>query len=162
MKKSLLIAFCAIFSCLSAADPAPVKTTTEVKQPEAKRVCCDALDPNAAIDRAAKAWLNLVDIGDYRQSWAAGSELIRCRWDACKWNNSLNRNRYCLGKVTSRELTCMQYTCKMKKMPEGQYVILTYNTCFECSGSRCERVILRCDRDCGCGSRWRVAYYSLR
>lgn len=128
---------------------------------EPKRVNCETLGDNSPATRSAQAWLELVDNGDYRQTWIAASEFVRCRHQECKWSRHLCKIRRCYGKVLSRELMCHEYECNVQGFPAGQYYWMQYNTCFTC-GPACEVVILRCERDCAAGSRWRVVHYSVQ
>jgi hypothetical protein len=170
MKRGFLIAVCGLFliNFASAVDveikdsarTGDVESST--KKQHVQTVCCDALDPDATIERAAKAWLHLIDGGDFRQGWKASSSVMRCRVSQCGWDSNMTRIRCCLGKVRSRDLVCGCYSCGLRNFPAGQYYRLTYNTCFECGRPMCETIILRCDRDCACGSRWKVVYYTLR
>lgn len=165
MKKGVVIGIClALVSGAIVGDlSAQTKATVQPAKPEAKRVNCEGLGGKDCHEQnAAQAWLRLVDGGDYRQSWYAGSEVIRCYYTECKWHRHLCKNRKCWGRVVSRELIDSECCTNPKHLPMGQYYWLQYNTCFACGGPVCETVALRCDCDCACGSRWRVAHYSIR
>ncbi len=165
MKKSIVIGLCLAMLAGVFADDLAAQATKPVVTPAktpAKRVSCEGLGQDCHVQSAVQAWLRLVDSGDYRQSWIAASEVVRCRHDVCKWQKHLSEKRKCRGKVVSRELVDSEYCCEVPNMPEGQYSWVTYHTCFECGDPVCESVGVRCEADCACGGRWRVVHYSVK
>ena len=100
----------------------------------------DQTAEQAAIS-AAENWLALVDAGDYAQSWNQASSLsksgIQTRWlfiPGCSGQQSqsiLADVRTQFGRAVSRNLKSKQYAEELPYEPEGEYVVLKYETSFE-------------------------------
>lgn len=149
---------------ISAADPMrKMAETPNQPQAEPKRVNCDCLnaDFESPAKSAADAWLVLVDRGDYSQSYAAASRIIRDNRTSSSWLQHMWDVRHCLGAVEGRDLISCQMCCNPSDMPSGQYYYFQYHTCFQCGDPVCETLILRSERDCACGCRWKVAHYCV-
>ncbi len=166
MKKFLLLcSACALVGLatepsLNAAENPKSKSTTEHSQ-KAQRVSCEALDPDAPGLQCALAWLRMMDGRDYRQAWIAASDYLQQHYTLERWQRFLNSWRPELGTIKSREMTYSDYCCNVKGLPKGQYLVVYYKTSFECYGPTCEKLVLRCEWDCACEARWKVARYCV-
>ena len=63
-----------------------------------------------------------------------------------------------MGKVISREVESKQYTKTVPGAPDGEYVIIEFETSFENKKAAIETVIAMLDED---GS-WRIAGYYIK
>jgi hypothetical protein len=125
----------------------------------------DQTAEQAAIS-AAENWLALVDAGDYAQSWNQASSLsksgIQTRWlfiPGCSGQQSqsiLADVRTQFGRAVSRNLKSKQYAEELPYEPEGEYVVLKYQTSFE-RYNGVETVTLMKEKD----GAWRVSSYRV-
>jgi hypothetical protein len=63
-----------------------------------------------------------------------------------------------LGKLVSREFKSTHYTTSAPGAPDGQYVIIQYNTSFENKKSAVETVTPMLEQD----GKWRVSGYYIK
>jgi len=107
---------------------------------------------------AAKAWLALVDSGDYEKSWNTAAEYFQNAVAQQQWQLSLTAARKPLGQVVSRQLRSKQYTTSLADAPDGQYVVIQYETSFENKKSAVETITPMVNAD----GKWRVAGYYIK
>jgi hypothetical protein len=107
---------------------------------------------------AAKAWLALVDSGDYEKSWNTAAEYFQNAVAQQQWQQSLTAARKPLGKVVSRQLKSTQYTTSLPDAPDGQYVVIQYETSFEHKKSAVETITPMVNAN----GKWRVAGYYIK
>lgn len=107
---------------------------------------------------ASKAWLALVDKGLYSKSWEEASQYFKTAVSQEKWKESMSSFRAPLGKLLSRKLKSSQYAKTLPGAPDGEYVVIQYETSFEKKGSAIETVTPMLDKD----GKWRVTGYYIR
>ena len=110
-----------------------------------------------AIARAS-AWLSLVDQGNYVESWNQASGFFKAAVTQEQWQQSLRAFRLPLGKVVARKLKSKQYTTTLPGAPDGEYVVIQYETTFENKQSATETVTPMLDKD----GKWRVSGYYIK
>jgi len=115
-------------------------------------------DKQKAAMEAAKTWLSLVDEGLYLKSWREGATYFKNAVSQAQWTQSMVAFRKPLGKTLSRNLTSAQYTTTLPGAPDGEYVVLQYQTSFENKLSAIETVTPMLDED---GS-WKVSGYYIK
>ena len=106
----------------------------------------------------AKAWLALVDAGEYEKSWERSSSLFRNAVDQAGWKQALNGTRKPLGKVITRELKSTQFATSLPGAPDGEYVVIQFSSKFDMKESAIETVTPMVDED----GTWRVAGYFIK
>ena len=106
---------------------------------------------------SAENWLKIVDAGDYIESWKQSSENFKQRITQDRWEQDMPRVRSPLGKMVSRKMEDAFYTTSLPGAPDGQYVVIEFNTSFENKKSGYETVSLTLDKD----GKWRVSAYSI-
>lgn len=111
-----------------------------------------------AAESTGRAWLALVDAGKYAQTWADAAALFKKSIDQPTWQKQVDGVRSPLGKLLSRKTTSRRYTKTVPGGPDGDYVILMFETRFENKQSALETVTPMKDPD---GS-WRVSGYFIR
>jgi hypothetical protein len=79
---------------------------------------------------AAEQWLDLVDRGEYEKSWMSAAALLRAAVTLEQWEHALNAARKPLGEVKSRKLRGAEYTTSMPGAPDGEYVVIQFDTSF--------------------------------
>ena len=116
---------------------------------------------DAAIAQAktsAHSFLALIDGQQYGEGWKAAGQLVRAAVDQDEWTRKLSVTLGPLGKKTSRGAKSSEFKTTMPGAPDGEYVVLQYDTAFENKQSAVETVILMKESD----GLWRVAGYNIR
>jgi hypothetical protein len=108
--------------------------------------------------RRAEAWLELVDQGKYDQSWAEAARLFKGAVTKEKWREAASAVRAPLGKLVSRKLKSRQYGKTLPGAPDGEYVVIQYDSSFENKKEAVETVTPMLDPD----GVWRVSGYYIR
>ena len=111
-----------------------------------------------AAQKAALAWLKLVDQGDYQASWRESGALFQGAVTAEKWIQSMNGVRKPLGKALSRKYASGQARQNMPGAPDGNYMLLLFKSSFSNKKSAEERVTLIDEK----GRGWRVVGYFIK
>src|SRR4029077_18857096 len=93
-----------------------------------------------AAEHAAQKWLAIVDAGRYGESWDAAAGLVRRALTRAQWEDPLNKARPPLGKVLSRKLRSATFMTSVPGAPQGEYVVIEYDTDFENRKGATERV----------------------
>lgn len=121
-----------------------------------------AASADEAKERAAAAgavqWLVMVDAGQYAKSWQEAAGYFRNAITRDSWEQSVGAVRKPLGKVVSRNVKSMTYTKSLPGAPEGEYVVVQFETVFEHKASAVETVTPMLDSD----GRWRVSGYFIQ
>ncbi len=107
---------------------------------------------------AAEQWLKLVDEGKFNSSWLDASTYFRNVTTKQQWRQQVSVWRSALGSVVSRKLRTEQYLTTMPGAPDGDYVMIQYDTSFTHKKSAVEIVVPMMDAD----GKWRVSEYSIR
>lgn len=111
-----------------------------------------------AAEKAASAWLKLVDGSDYRASWQQSASLFRNAVNQDEWAGKAGATRKPLGAVVSRKLKRALFRTSLPGAPDGQYVVIQYDTSFENKQSAVETVTPMLDKD----GNWRMAGYYIK
>ena len=114
--------------------------------------------PEELAQKSAETWLALADSGKYTESWQAGSTLFKAAITQSKWADALTSVRTPLGKVFSRKLKNATYTKTLPGAPDGDYVVIQYDTSFENKKEAVETVTPMLDKD----GKWRVSGYFIK
>ena len=91
-------------------------------------------DEGQAVSKAqasAKAWLALTDAGKYAQSWDAAAAFFQKAVSKADWEKALEKVRGPLGAMKSRKLKSATFTRTLPNAPEGEYVVIQFDTQFE-------------------------------
>jgi len=115
-------------------------------------------DKKVVAEGAASNWLKLVDSGNYAQSWDDTGNVLKANVARDQWQELLVRNRAPLGSLISRKLKSAEYTTQLPGAPDGQYVVLQYESSFEHKNSASEIVTPALDKD----GKWRVCLYTVK
>jgi hypothetical protein len=114
--------------------------------------------PEKAAEAAAKAWLALVDAGQYGESWDVGAAMFKQALTRAKWVEALQQVRAPLGKVDSRRQKGAQYTRELPGAPAGEYVVIQFETSFANRSGSTETVTPMKDKH----GVWRVSGYYIK
>jgi hypothetical protein len=107
---------------------------------------------------AAENWLALVDEDRYAESWNEAAEYFKGAVEQEEWQESLQSVRKPFGEVISREVKTRSYLTSLPGAPDGEYVVIQFETSFENKKSAVETVIPMKDGD----GRWRVSGYFIK
>jgi len=83
-----------------------------------------------AVD-AAENWLYLVDNGKYQDSWEQASDYFKSAVLKEDWSRIVEAVRSPLGNVISRKLKSKQYATSLPGAPDGEYVVIQFETSFQ-------------------------------
>ncbi len=108
-------------------------------------------------DEAAGKWLALIDGRQYLDSWDQAASLFKQQVSADNWLQSISAARQPLGAMISRKLISATYATSLPGAPDGEYVVLQYQTTFRYKKSAVETVTPMLDN-----KRWRVSGYYVR
>ena len=114
--------------------------------------------PEDLAQTSAQSWLALTDAGKYSESWQESSAYFKNAITQSNWADALTGVRTPLGKVLSRKLKNATYTKTVPGAPDGEYVVIQYNTSFENKKEAVETVTPMLDKD----GKWRVSGYYIR
>ncbi len=114
--------------------------------------------PEQLAQQSADAWLALVDSGQYADSWQEASELFKAHVTKEQWQDALRATRDPLGKMLSRKLKSATYKTTLPGAPDGEYVVIQYESSFEHKQSAVETVTPMLDKD----GKWRVSGYYIK
>jgi len=112
---------------------------------------------NAAVISAEK-WLGMVDAESYSESWKEAAELFRNAVKEKQWHQSLQAVRKPLGKLITRKIKTKTYKTSLPGAPDGDYVVIQFETSFEHKKSAVETVTPMMDKD----GKWRVSGYYIK
>ncbi len=114
--------------------------------------------PEQVAQQSSDAWLALVDSGKYADSWQEASQFFKAAVTKDQWQNTLRAARDPLGKMRSRKLKSATYTKTLPGAPDGEYVVIQYESSFEHKQSAVETVTPMLDKD----GKWRVSGYFIK
>lgn len=106
----------------------------------------------------AEKWLTMVDQGKYAESWQETADYFKAAIKQGQWDQSLQAVRKPLGKLVSRTLKSTAYKTALPGAPDGQYVIIEFETAFENKKSATETVTPMMSKD----GKWRVSGYYIK
>lgn len=107
---------------------------------------------------AAEAWLAILDIGAYGDSWDRAAPMLQGAMPRLQWETGLESTRAPLGTVVSRKLRQARFTRTLPGAPDGEYFVLQFDTRFEKRPLTTEVVTPVKGGD----GTWRVSGYVIR
>lgn len=107
---------------------------------------------------AARSWLVLTDGGQYGASWDAAAAGFKSALSKPGWESALGAVRAPLGALRTRTLKGATYTRTLPGAPDGEYVVIQYQTQFENKASAVETVTPMKQKD----GTWKVSGYFIR
>lgn len=119
---------------------------------------CALADDFAKAEAAAVKWLSLVDKGAYAQSHKEAAAYFRQAVSPAQLTESLNAVRKPLGDLVSRALLTRTKAGTLPGAPDGNYVVMTFDTVMKRKKSAVETVTACEDPD----GLWRVVGYYIR
>jgi hypothetical protein len=113
---------------------------------------------NLAAQAAAESWLGLVDGQRYAESWQAAATFFKNAITQQRWQAAVQTVRSPFGSLTSRAVTSTASARTLPGAPDGEYVVLQFDTTFERKAMALETVSLVLEAD----GHWRVVGYFVK
>jgi hypothetical protein len=111
-----------------------------------------------AARQGAESWLAFVDKGDYAGSYDEEASIFKFAVTKEDWLRKVQAARGLLGNVISRTLKSAQHKTSLPGAPDGEYVVIQYDTSFDHKRSAVETITPTLDKD----AHWRVSGYFIR
>ena len=108
--------------------------------------------------QVARSWLSSIDAGDYAGSWSSSSTILKGVLSQEQWENTMSSLRKPLGTLVSRAVSSKQYRTTLPGAPDGEYVVIQFQTTFSTKTSALETVTPKKESD----GKWRVAGYFIK
>ncbi len=106
---------------------------------------------------AAVRFLYLVDNGDYAKSWETSSKHMKAAVTGEEWNRQIAEIRDKVGAIVERSRDDVSYLEGAGDLPEGEYVVITFDSSFKQRPAATETVTLAREEN----GEWLVAGYFL-
>jgi hypothetical protein len=114
--------------------------------------------PEDLAQQSADNWLGLVDSGKHADSWQEAAQMFKAAVSKEQWQSMMRASRDPLGKMLSRKLKSATYTKTLPGAPDGEYVVIQYESSFEHKQSAVETVTPMLDNN----GKWRVSGYFIK
>jgi hypothetical protein len=159
MNKHIAVALAALVSIFvgcgqQASDQAPQASAEPSPAPAAS----DTSQAEEAATLAAESWLALLDEGKFAESWTEAASLFKRAVPQGQWAGAVQMQRRPLGRFESRSLLQRNYTTAMSGAPDGEYVVLQYQTDFANRKGVVETITPMLDEN----GTWRVSGYFIK
>jgi hypothetical protein len=112
----------------------------------------------AAAIMAAEDFLLLLDTGQYAQSWDAAASFFQSQIPKERWVQQISALRPPFGKVTNRLILDARHMTQLPGAPDGEYVVIQYESSFENKRQATETITPMLDND----GKWRVSGYYIQ
>ena len=120
-----------------------------------------AADDSGAVAQAqvaAKSWLALTDSAKYGQSWDDAASFFKGAVTKADWEKAVKGVRSPLGAVKARKVKSATFTRTLPGAPDGEYVVIQFESQFENKAAAIETVTPMHDKD----GTWRVSGYFIK
>ncbi len=107
---------------------------------------------------AAENWLAMIDNGEYAKSWADAAQYFKKVITEAEWVQKMQEVRKPLGKPVSRKVKSETPKTSLPNAPEGQYIVIEFETSFANGKMGLENVNTRLESN----GKWRVAGYGIQ
>jgi len=142
-------------------DPAtglPTAAAGTAALPSTNSTATDMKNNTEVTAAAAQAWLALIDDGRYSESWKRASAIVQGAVTEQSFANSMETFRKPLGNLVSRKLKSAEHMTEMPGAPDGQYVLMQFETSFTNKKSAVETITFMLEKD----GQWRAAGYFIK
>lgn len=102
-------------------------------------------------------WLNIIDSGNYEESWHKTAPFFQSKISKEKWATALNQVRTPLGKVISRKHIQTSTHTSLPGAPDGKYKVVKHTTSYKHKSFATETVTLSREQN-----EWRVVGYFIK
>jgi hypothetical protein len=115
-------------------------------------------DAVAQAQVAAKGWLALTDSATYGRSWDDAAAYFKAAITKTDWEKAVKAVRSPLGAVKARKVKSATFTRTLPGVPDGEYVVIQFDSQFENKAAAIETVTPTHDKD----GTWRVSGYFIK
>jgi hypothetical protein len=115
-------------------------------------------EATSAARTSAKEWLGLLDENEYGKAWQTAGTLVQAAVTEEEWSAKMSVTLGPLGKADSRAVRSSEYSTTMPGAPDGEWVVVKFDTTFEKQQKALETVIMRKEPD----GTWKVSGYHIR
>ena len=141
---------------MTQSTPATLLCVAVVAMLSSSRVI--AQGDNPAAQAAAESWVALIDQGQYGASWQAAAASFKGAVPQQKWVEAVEVARKPFGGVNTRTVKSSTAAKTLPGAPDGEYVVLQFNTAFVKKAAALETITVVHDPD----GQWRVVGYFVR
>lgn len=117
-----------------------------------------AADDKSQAETAADQWLALIDSGKYGESWDHAATLFKAALPREQWVSAMQSMRTQLGVTNARSRTTSTYTRTLPGAPEGEYVVIQFQSDFANKNGAIETVTPMEDEK----GVWKISGYFIR
>jgi uncharacterized protein DUF4019 len=121
------------------------------------RLALSQQKPEELAQQSSDAWLALTDQGKYADGYQEAAPYFKNAVTKDQWEAAMHASREPLGKILTRKLKSAAYTKTLPGAPDGEYVVIQYDSSFEHKQSAVETVTPMLD-----DGKWRVSGYYIR
>ncbi len=121
-------------------------------------ICSDTISDEEEAVLAAENWVRLIDDGQYGESWEEASGYFKGVVKKEAWVKSIQPLRGPLGGVLMRKLKQYDLVTTLPGAPDGEYVVVQFETSFTNKEAAIETVTPMVDSD----GVWRVSGYYIK
>lgn len=115
-------------------------------------------DKEAAALAAANTWIEIIDSGKYKESYKETATFFKSKVTESQWETAVSNVRKPLGKLISRKVKSKQYTTHLPGVPDGEYVVILFDTVYENKKEASEVITPMLDND----KKWHVSGYFVK
>ncbi|CAK0778801.1 exported hypothetical protein [Gammaproteobacteria bacterium] len=121
-------------------------------------VSADNSDAIAQAQVAARSWLALTDGAKYSQSWDDAASFFKSAVTKADWEKAIKGIRSPLGAMKVRKVKSATFARTLPGAPDGEYVVIQFESQFENKSAAIETVTPMHDKD----GVWRVSGYFIK
>ena len=118
----------------------------------------EAAAKKSAAQKSAEEWLALIDAGNFAESWKTAAGFFQAAVPQDQWGHTISAVRGPLGDLVSRKLKSVNYTTTLPGAPDGEYVVVQFDTSFANKKAAVETVTPMLDAD----GTWKVSGYYIK
>lgn len=107
---------------------------------------------------AATFWLGFVDAKNYKESWVEAAPFFKKSITEDAWVKTIASARGAFGDLKSRKLKTANFMTSLPGAPDGEYVVIQFETAFQNKAAAVETITPMKD-DKGV---WRVSGYYIK
>jgi hypothetical protein len=117
-----------------------------------------AAEPVDDARASAMAWLARIDMADYEASWNSAAQVFQRAISSAAWRQAADAARAPLGKLRQRREQSATFTRALPGVPDGEYVVLKFDSAFESKAQAVETAVAVREGD----GAWKIAGYFIQ
>jgi hypothetical protein len=125
--------------------------------PAALSVLAFAAPADEQSQRSGEAWLSLIDNQNYSASWVQSGSLFRSRVPQQRWIEMARQAREPFGRLISRKVLSATTTRTLPGAPDGDYVVLRFQTSFQAKSQAIETLTVVLE-----DGQWKAVGYYIK